>query len=588
MKSDSYKRYLPFGHKLMITYCVFIMIPVLLAGYVANAILVRSIEERTKESSIGTLKQMKDNISYRMQDIVRVSELIYYDTTLTEYLRNNEAGWVSYFTTSKYLIPRLQTLLEAVNSNIWISVYLDNEEIHEVYNRQLTDPLDGGNSAFDIFHTERILSKPWYTSFPEEHYGQTQQWAQIDEDKTFGHISLLRRIVDASKLFKVDEIGFMRIRIRLEDLFESVDSSKIGEGSMIYLLDESDRLISASGPIDRSSGQTLSVARKAGHIIIEEKVEPLNWRIVALIPSDITESAAQTIRMWTVAACFIASIVFAAVGLFISRYFARKVSKIVHVLDSFQEGDFSKRIHFKGRDEFTRISIALNDMGQNIGSLIREVYMTNIQKKEAELESLQAQINPHFLYNTLSSISRLARFGEVDKLHRMVLDLAKFYRLSLNEGRTIIPIRNEIEQVEAYVNIQKTKFGDGMMVYYDIDPAIHDFLTIKLILQPFVENVLEHGLYGDHINLRIVGKLEEGTVVFKIIDDGVGMSAETIRQLFDPAESLNVGYGVRNVHQRIRLHFGGQYGVKIVSKPGFGTAVVIRIPAEAAVEQAAM
>ena len=131
------------------------------------------------------------------------------------------------------------------------------------------------------------------------------------------------------------------------------------------------------------------------------------------------------------------------VSIVVSRYFSRRVSKIVSVLDSFQEGEFHKRVSFKGNDEFTHISSALNDMGSNIGKLINEVYLADLQKKEAELESLHAQINPHFLYNTLSSISRLARFGMLDKLQRMVMDLAKFYRLSLNDGRNIISVKNE-------------------------------------------------------------------------------------------------------------------------------------------------
>jgi two-component system sensor histidine kinase YesM len=331
--------------------------------------------------------------------------------------------------------------------------------------------------------------------------------------------------------------------------------------------------------VEYVKGQLLR-EKTVNDLVIQEELPGLDWEIIAFVPKDMTDQTTRKVRMWTIFICLACFIIFASIGIFMSRYFSKKVNVIISVLDSFQEGDFQKRIKFKGRDEFTKISLALNDMGQNIGKLIQEVYITNIQKKEAELESLQAQINPHFLYNTLSSISRLAKFGEVDKLQRMVIDLAKFYRLSLNEGRTVIPVKHELEQVEAYINIQKTKFGDDMAVYYDINPEILRFTTVKLILQPFVENVLKHARYNDRINIRIVGRLEEDQIAFLIIDDGIGIAPDIIRQIFDPVESLNVGYGIRNVDQRIRLHFGNVYGVSIVSRPGIGTTVRITIPIE--------
>jgi two-component system sensor histidine kinase YesM len=219
-------------------------------------------------------------------------------------------------------------------------------------------------------------------------------------------------------------------------------------------------------------------------------------------------------------------------------------------------------------------------MGDNIESLIKEVYLTHIQKKEAELETLQSQINPHFLYNTLSSINRLAKFGEIDKLQQMVLGLAKFYRLTLNEGRTMIPVSTEIEQAKAYLEIQRIKHGDTMDVMYDIDPHVWGYETVKLVLQPFIENVLEHARFGDQIHIRIVARKEGEDILFQVIDDGVGMTQERIHHIFHPQEHVNAGFGIRNVDERIKLHFGERYGVTIHSRRGMGTSVRIRIPAK--------
>ncbi|AJS61242.1 cache domain-containing sensor histidine kinase [Paenibacillus sp. IHBB 10380] len=573
--------YIPFGIKLMITYSLFIIIPVLLVGYAANMIFTNSIQEQTREINHGTLEQMKDNISYRIEDMSRISGMLYFDSNLAFYLRHLEEGWVSYEATTKQLLPKIQTTIESANNKMRLAVYLHNDTLPEIYhNYNNSDPLKAEGPLFDLYHIARIKDRPWYMNYPKEKYGQTMQWKQVEGDAKFEHISLLRRLVDTNSPLALKEIGFIRISLRITDLLGSVDFQKIGNGTKIFALDESRKIMFSSGDTDYNLGETLSEKEIANYWVIDEVIPQLNWHLVALVPNDIMEQATSKVRLWTIFICLACYIIFSIAGLFVSRFYSRRVSKIVRVLDAFQEGNFQKSIHFKGKDEFTRISVALNEMGQNIDELIQELYMTNLKKKEAELESLQAQINPHFLYNTLSSISRLAKFGEVDKLQRMVLDLAKFYRLSLNEGRTVIPIKNELEQINAYINIQKTKFGDSLQVMFDVESDIIRYQTVKLILQPFIENALEHAWYGDRINIRIIGRLEGELITFRIIDDGIGIHPEILRQLFDPAESLNVGFGIRNVDERIKLHFGPEYGVKIVSKRGMGTSVNITILAQ--------
>lgn len=573
-------RYIPFGIKIMLTYSLFIMVPVILIGYAANVIFTSSIQERTREINLGTLAQMKDNIMYKMEDVSRISGMLYFDSNLASYLRHYEEGWVSYEATTKQLLPKMQTTVEAASNKMRLAVYLHNNTLPEIYhNYNNTDPLNAEGPLFDLYHISRIKDRAWYIDYPVERYGETMQWKQVEGDTKFGHISLLRRLVNMNDPITLEEIGFVRISLRLTDLLESVDSEKIGKGTKIFALNENGRIMFSSGDTHFNIGESLSEAEMANYWAVEEKIPQLNWKLLALVPTDIMEKATDKVKFWTFLICLACFVVFSLAGLYISRFYSRKVIKIVRVLDAFQEGNFKKKIHFKGKDEFTRISFALNDMGHNIDGLIQEVYMTNMKKKEAELESLQAQINPHFLYNTLSSISRLAKFGQVDKLQRMVLDLAKFYRLSLNEGRTVIPIRNELEQINAYINIQKTKFEDGMQIWFDIDPDILRFTTVKLILQPFIENALEHAWYGAQINIRIVGKMEGDLITFQVIDDGVGINPEILRQMSDPIERVNVGYGVRNVDERIKLHFGAEYGVRIVSKRGMGTSISITIPA---------
>ena len=162
----------------------------------------------------------------------------------------------------------------------------------------------------------------------------------------------------------------------------------------------------------------------------------------------------------------------------------------------------------------------------------------------------------------------------------MIMNLAKFYRLTLNDGQTIISIYKELEQVQAYLDIQKVKYGDRMEVDFDIDPDILRYETIKLILQPFIENALEHAWCGDRIYIRVIGEQLEDKIVFQIIDDGVGMKPPHAQSLLEKDRIKQKGYGICNVHERIQLSFGEEYGVTIYSQLGMGTNITIITPVQ--------
>ena len=572
------RNHIPFGYKLMLSYSVIIVLPSLIIGYLANTIYADSLRTQTRSNMNITLEQIRDNVQFKLDDIERLTEMLYTDTEMIDRIRHYEKGWVSYENTTKYVIPRLYSTLESTSQVIWLSVYLHNKTLPEVYSfRQ--DPVPLRESRFDLYHITRIEDKEWYVGLPEEVYGRTLVWQQIEDDAKLGRISLIRRIMDIQNPIKMSELGLIRISVPIHDIFESVDFNKFGVGTALYIADREGRTVMASSQIQ--GGQPMQAYGKTSpsYLTIEEPIPDLGWEIAANIPINIVDQDIRKVKTITYFISLLSVTALFAVGALMTRYFSRKVRKIISVLDSFQQGEFHKRIHFKDNDEFTRISLALNDMGQNIGELIRKVYIADLEKKEAELETLQAQINPHFLYNTLSSINRLAKFGETAKLQKMVRDLAAFYRLSLSDGRSIIPISNELAQTIAYVDIQRIKYEDRMTIVFEIDPEIFRYSTLKLILQPFIENVIEHAWCGDRIYVRIVGEMRDSDIVLRIIDDGVGMSHDVVRRLSDPSET-QVGYGIRNVNQRIKLHYGESYGVRIHSRSGIGTNVTIVFPAQ--------
>ncbi|MCU6710444.1 sensor histidine kinase [Paenibacillus sp. J5C_2022] len=570
------RRYLPIGYKLMLSYMLFVLLLVTVNGYISHRMYDASMRKQTALNLSSTLIQIRDNVAYKTDDIKRSSDTLYDNYMLAQILRADAERGDNYRRMRQEIIPRLEDAMKSVGIPFRLSVYFHNETISERYH--ISSSNDRKEHEFNIYHLKRIEDRRWYKMLPEEEYGQTMEWKQIEEDREESRISMVRRLIDSENPLDIKEIGIMRFSMSIAELFESVDAGKIGEGARLLVRDQYGQLLYSSGYNGAPHEWSSAVDMKT-FVTLEEKMPGEGWTITAHVPMTIIEQEAKRIQTFIIAICVLCFILFTFTGVFISRYFSKRITKIVSVLNAFREGNLKKRMNYKGNDEFSQISNALNEMGEDVESLINKVYLTQLQKKEAELEMLQTQINPHFLYNTLSSISRLAKFGENEKLHGMVMSLAKFYRLTLNSGRSLIPVASEMEQAEAYVDIQKVKYGQRLEVTFDVDPDIWPYETLKLIIQPFIENVLKHAWCGDRIHVRIAVRLTEGDIVYQIIDDGLGMPKGRAEELLNSSDTNESGYGIRNIHQRIQLHYGSGYGVSIFSRLGVGTCVEVRIPA---------
>ncbi len=563
------RRFFPFSYKLLVSYLLLVIIPVMAIGFYSYTSLVESEMDRTKNNLQVTLQQINDNIKYKLQDIERSSFQLHSDSVLSKYVTNYHTEWERFQILKQYILPKLESALNLPNSTVLLSLYTQNESINEIYYTGSGDPLKTGR-RFQIYHMNRIKDAAWFRDLDLE-YDQIE-WKPVGNDEEFGNISLLSPLIDFDTL---SSVGLIRITVKLSDLFETVNFNKLGGESHLLVVDRQGHPIYYSSQNSEMVSDLLK--QQDRYLTISKDITALRDQLVALIPLSSLEKSANRVRNLTVWICFISFVVLSLISYLISKYFSKRITKLIYSLHAFREGNFRKRIRFRSKDEFSLIADAFNDMATTIEGLVEEVYINKLQKKEDELRILQAQINPHFLYNSLSSISRLAKLGEADKLHQMVRGLAKFYRLTLNKGEMIISIANELEQIRAYVDIQKIKYADQVQVHYDIEPAILGYDTVKLIFQPFVENVLEHAWYTDRISINLVGYAENDSIVFKIIDNGIGMKQETLEQIFNPNGS-SIGYGIRNVDERIKLQFGRPYGVRLFSGIGIGTTVQIVIP----------
>ena len=552
----------------MMLYLILVLISDVIIGVYSYMVLTKSRSDYIEDDVMRVLQQTRDNVETQIRDAEKISNQLFDDYGIQNILTSRADDYEIYVMTMRTLMPILRQNINRSLNPISINVYAENSRITESYTPH-KNPL-GIESNYNIYNTSRIYAKPWYIDIKLKQ--EDRVWKQVENDKEFNNISLLRKFISYDNF---QQIGYLRIVVRISDLFKSVNSYKYAENSTIYVINNRNNSVIYSSA-GYSLGEPLNEETNR-YVKIKEDISGTDWSLVALVSKSQLRVEAAKIRNITVLVCFTTFMLISTVGVFISKRFSSKVRKIVSSIRRFRDGELAKRIEYRGEDEFGYISSAFNKMADNIQELIEKVYITEINKKEVELEALQSQINPHFLYNTLSSINSLANLGEIDKVSEMIQSLVKFYRLTLNKGKTIITVREELEQVRAYIDIQAIKYGNRFNVTYDIDENIFEFSTIKLILQPFVENIFKHAWYEENIHIRVTGNLEGENIIFKIIDDGVGMDSNTIELIFNP-EGISSGYGVRNVNDRIKITYGDEYGVSIFSRRGIGTTIKIIIP----------
>lgn len=256
-----------------------------------------------------------------------------------------------------------------------------------------------------------------------------------------------------------------------------------------------------------------------------------------------------------------------------------RLQRLIGATEEIGHGDFRKELPDMGNDEFGQMAMALNRMNHQIDDLIHDNYEKQLRIKTSEMNLLQEQINPHFLYNALAVISLLSMQEGGERTVQSVRYLADFYRMSLSKGKQFVTVREEVELLENYMKIQMLRFPDTLSISYDISEDVLSCKTIKLLLQPLVENAIHHGREEDAVlNIIVRAWREDDTICFEVEDDGAGIEPELLEKLKKQLEKAEDGFGLKNVDIRTKLYYGDNCGVTVCSVPGEGTLVHIEIP----------
>jgi len=317
--------------------------------------------------------------------------------------------------------------------------------------------------------------------------------------------------------------------------------------------------------------------------------DEFGWQVISMRPVSVINQKGLFLRNINFTLLIILILFSFIISISISNFITMPLKKLMSSFRKLQQGDFDTRVYIKGEDELAQIGSTFNTMVTNMHDLIKQKYEIGILRKQSELESLQSQINPHFLYNTLSSIKAVINKNDFPKALTIVQNLSDIFRYNLNRGKYIVKLSEEIEHVKKYLFIQECRFAGKYDVTFDIDEEALDFDIIRFTLQPIIENSLFHGIEAKRGKgvIKIAAKVFNDEYYIYISDSGVGIPDEEllqINQLLDENPEVQIKdhpekLGIFNVNARIKFHFGNEYGLKISSSQNVNTTVKITLPA---------
>lgn len=306
-------------------------------------------------------------------------------------------------------------------------------------------------------------------------------------------------------------------------------------------------------------------------------MDNVGWGIALLVPMNEVTGSGDVIRIFILILVIVFIVIAALLAFILANRLTKRIRLLAEVMKNVEHGNYGQPVAVDGNDEISLLQLRFNKMTGEIHSLVEEVYRSQLSKKSAELRVLEGQINSHFLYNTLETIRWMAFALQAHDIVKVVEALAKFFRISLNKGKEIISVEQELEHIRAYLDIQNMRFKGRIRYSIEASTEVLNCRMIKLLLQPLVENAIVHGIQGrpdksGHIAIAV--KQDQDKLVLTVSDDGVGMRQE---EADDVLVSEDKGYGLRNIVQRVKLYYGDCCGIRIVSAPGAGMLVELTV-----------
>lgn len=399
-------------------------------------------------------------------------------------------------------------------------------------------------------------------------------------------VTFLAKVYSPILLPKKNPIGILMVNYPLSVFADAYQQLGALSGGAVYVLNSSSRVVFSNDPgalglLFEATSRPKGASELSTHVVGVSGLQ-----VVGILSEDILHSASKTLVLPLLAILISSVGLMLLVVLFLNRHYQKKLNLLADAMEQAAESGLRIRLPAaRQEDELGRLSMHFNSMCENLDKYIDMHYKAEVARRTAELNALQVQINPHFLFNTIESIRmRALEVSDVDAAN-MLMKLGNLFRWMILMDQRIVYLEDEVDYNESYLSLQRIRYEDSLESEIDIDGEALYLGVPKFILQPIVENALQHGLQENGIagRISIVARIREQTLRITVTDNGSGMPADRLRRLerhiHGEEKDPQFGIGIRNVHSRIRMLFGPPYGVEVESAPGLGTTVTISLPA---------
>lgn len=534
-----------------------------------------------RENSRQLLEQTAINLEDYLRSMRRISDAMYYSVIKDKDLEQEG-------------MDEEMTLLYEANKDNLVSIAC------YTYDGELVEATPVANEKRDV----AVALQDWFVDAKnqlENFHFSTPHVQNLFDDLTYRYywVVSLSRTVDLTYGGR-STLGVLLVDMNYSSIERILDKANTASVSSeyVYLMDPNGEIIYhpkqeliRMGRFQENNQEAVHASDESWkemfggkqRIVTQKTISYTGWKLVSVVPLESFGMGKDSTRYLVIMLVSLALLATVILNQFVSARISKPLRRLNDSVREWEAGNQEPDIYVGGSLEVEHLGRTLRSTMKQIQELMQDIVVKQEEKRKSELDALQSQINPHFLYNTLDSIVWMITGERYDDAVFMITQLASLFRISLSRGKTIIRVEDEIKHAENYMNIQKIRYKNAFEVSFDIAPEILSACTVKLVVQPILENAIYYGMEAmdDDGIISVRGYQKDGDVFLEISDNGLGMPEEAAAKLLTEGErvrSRGSGVGLLNVHNRIRLRFGEQYGLQIESCPDEGMTVRIHIP----------